>query len=230
MKTRLLITAVSAASLITVVDASADHIWINEFHYDNTSTDLGEFVEVAVRSGPAFNPADYTLTLYDGGGAPYGSVIGLESFTASAPFTISGSPSTVTFYTFSFPTNGIQNGPADGLALTLDPGPNTVVQFISYEGSFMATSGFASGAVSVDVGVSEPGTALGTSIGYIGTGDRAANFSYALISDDTPGAVNAGQTLRAVAVGVPESGNSAGLLAISTLGILSASWLTVRRT
>ena len=52
-------------------------------------------------------------------------------------------------------TPGIQNGSPDGLAL-VDAG-GAVVEFLSYEGSFTATSGNANGLVSVDIGVSEPG-------------------------------------------------------------------------
>jgi predicted extracellular nuclease len=53
---------------------------------------------------------------------------------------------------------------------------------------------------SVDVGVSEPGLTggpMGTSIGRIGTGSQPSDFTWALISDDTPGGVNNGQTFVA---------------------------------
>ena len=73
-----------------------------------------------------------------------------------------------------------------------------VIEFISYEGSFVAASGPAAGLTSTNVGVGifEGGTANGTAIGRVGTGDEAADFSWALIADDTPGGVNVGQTFE----------------------------------
>ncbi|RUA05833.1 MAG: hypothetical protein DSY38_05225 [Fusobacteria bacterium] len=55
----------------------------------------------------------------------------------------------------------LQNGSPDGIAL-VDAG-GTVVQFLSYEGSFEATDGPANGMTSTDIGVSEPGS---TNVGY----------------------------------------------------------------
>ena len=34
--------------------------WINEFHYDNTGADVGEFVEVVIET-----PGSYTLSLFE---------------------------------------------------------------------------------------------------------------------------------------------------------------------
>jgi hypothetical protein len=103
------------------------------------------------------------------------------------------------FGTLSFAATGLQNGNTsnnepDGIALVNALGG--VVEFISYEGAFTAASGPAAGLTSVDVGVVEPGNAAGTSIARTGTGSDSANFSFALATDDTPGAVNAGQTLQ----------------------------------
>jgi hypothetical protein len=45
-------------------------VFINEIHYDNTGTDVGEFVEIAGVAGT--NLAGWTLVLYNGnGGAAY---------------------------------------------------------------------------------------------------------------------------------------------------------------
>ena len=49
--------------------------------------------------------------------------------------------------------SGIQNGSPDGIALV---NGSTVLEFISYEGTFTATNGPATGMTSTDVGVSEP--------------------------------------------------------------------------
>src|SRR3954471_20211337 len=68
-----------------------------------------------------------------------------------------------------YPENGIQNGSPDGMALV--DASNNVVQFLSYEGTFTATDGPASGMVSVDIGAAEAGTeALGMSLQLDGSG------------------------------------------------------------
>jgi hypothetical protein len=69
------------------------------------------------------------------------------------------------------------------------------VQFISYEGSFTAVGGPAAGLTSTDIGVSESSsTPVGFSLQLTGTGSEAADFTWTSPTDDTPGAVNNGQT------------------------------------
>lgn len=90
--------------------------------------------------------------------------------------------------------SGLQNGSPDGLALI--DGSGTVVQFISYEGSFVATSGPANGMISVDIGVSEESsTAVGDSLRLTGTGSQSDDFSWQSPAADSPGQPNPGQTL-----------------------------------
>jgi 5'-nucleotidase len=55
-----------------------------------------------------------------------------------------------------YPTDGLQNGSPDGVALVNRAG--AVVEFLSYEGTFTATNGPAQGLTSTDIGVSEKGT------------------------------------------------------------------------
>ncbi len=113
--------------------------FISEFHYDDDSTDDNEGVEITGMDG--FDLTGYQLIAYNGsGGAPYRTV--------NLTGTISGSPCGSLF----FDINGAQNGP-DGFAL-VDPDGN-VLEFISYEGVFVATSGPATGITSTDVGVVE---------------------------------------------------------------------------
>lgn len=166
-------------------------VWINEFHYDNAGGDVGEFVEIAGAAG--FDLAGWQIALYNGNPA--------QRATYGAPVTLSGTIADQAngFGTVSvaYAANGIQNGNTtgdepDGIALLRPDG--SVAEFISYEGSFVAASGPAAGQTSVDVGVAEDGTQTGTSIGRVGTGSQASDFTWALIADDTPGAVNAGQT------------------------------------
>ena len=59
------------------------------------------------------------------------------------------------FGAVSFPIAGIQNGAPDGIALIQN---GSVVQFLSYEGTFTANNGTAAGMTSTDVGVFQPGS------------------------------------------------------------------------
>ncbi|MDX1436452.1 MAG: lamin tail domain-containing protein, partial [Anaerolineales bacterium] len=118
-------------------------VFINEFHYDNEGTDTGEFIEVA---GPAGTDlTGWRLVLYNGNG---GAVYSDETLTGFLGDQQNG------FGTLhqTYPSNGIQNGSPDGIALVDDTG--TVIQFLSYEGTFTAVGGPADGMTSVDVGVS----------------------------------------------------------------------------
>ena len=168
--------------------------WINEFHYDNASTDAGEFVEIAAPAGTDLT--GWQIILYNGStGAPYHTL----TLAGFVPDQENG------FGTLSFlyAVNGIQNGSPDGIAL-VDPA-GIVVEFISYEGTMTAVGGPADGMTSVDVGASESGTASNTAIGRTGSGDEAADFAWTLIGDDTPGGVNPGQSFSGVIVDKPGS-------------------------
>lgn len=167
-------------------------VWINELHYDNDGVDTGEFVELAGIAGTVLT--GYRILLYNGGG---GAVYNTVNLSGTIPNEQNG------FGTvrIAYPANGIQNGSPDGVALV---GPDdAVIAFLSYEGVFTATSGPAAGMTSTDVGVIEPGTQTGTSIGLVGTGDDSADFTWALIADDTPGAVNVGQSFATAAAVTP---------------------------
>ena len=102
-------------------------VWINEFHYDNTGTDQGEFIEVAGNAG--INLSNYELVLYNGAN---GTVYNTMSLSGVIPDESNGFGA----ISFSYPTNGIQNGAPDGMALVQN-GTN-VIEFLSYEGTFTA--------------------------------------------------------------------------------------------
>ncbi len=158
--------------------------WINEFHYDDAGADEGEFVEIA---GPAgLDLTGYSLVLYNGSNGTAYQTIVLAGIIADQQ----GG-----FGTISVAATGLQNGAPDALALV---GPDGVVEFLSYEGSFVAVGGPADGLTSINVGVIEPGDADGTSIGRVGAGSEASDFTFALIADDTAGAVNIGQSFTAL--------------------------------
>jgi len=179
-----------AAALVAVapqaagaVPGATSTVFVNEIHYDNTGTDAGELVEVAAPVGTDLT--GWSVVLYNGtGGASYASL----SLTGVPLANPSGD------YGFaSLPAPGLQNGAPDGLAL-VDAG-GTVVQFLSYEGSFAATDGPAVGQTSTDIGRSEAGTEpLGQSLQLSGTGTRAGDFTWSGPVTATAGAANGAQT------------------------------------
>jgi endonuclease/exonuclease/phosphatase family metal-dependent hydrolase len=195
-----------AACLLAIASAApawAQDLWINEFHYDNSGADTGEFVEVVVADSVTTAPASIEIVLYNGSnGTSYGTHT-LDTFTATA---VSG------FTIYDKAISGIQNGGPDGIAL-IDDG--SVVQFLSYEGDFTAADGPANGSTSTDIGVSEPGsTPAGQSLQLGGTGSSYPDFSWQAPASETPGAVNNGQTLNAPLptlneIGVSDTGTDA---------------------
>ena len=147
---------------------AATSVFVNEFHYDNDSTDTGEAIEIA---GPAGTDlTGWSLALYNGNGGAVYDTINLSGIISNQQ---SG------FGTLSFATPGLQNGSPDGFALV--DSSNTVIQFLSYEGSFTAVGGPADGMISTDVSISEPSdTTVGYSLQLIGTGSMAEDFTWIL--------------------------------------------------
>jgi len=190
--------------------------FINELHYDNTGTDAGEAIEVA---GPAgTNLAGWTLVLYNGsGGAPYDTAN--QNLTGVIPDQQNG------FGTLSFARVGLQNGSPDGVAL-VDASSN-VVQFLCYEGTFVAVGGAANGMTCVDIGVSEVGSAaLGDSLQLTGTGTKYGDFTWAGSQPNTFGSVNTGQSFG----NGPTSPSGIGLATPSSVDPGGSSLLTVTVT
>ncbi len=162
------------------------NVWINEIHYDNNSTDSLEGVEIAGRAGSDLS--GYTLVAYNGSGGASYSTTALSGTLAAT----SGA------YGFAwFAIAGLQNGSPDGIAL-VDP-TGAVVQFLSYEGSFAATDGPATGTTSTDIAVSEASTAaVGSSLQLGGHGTSYADFTWQASQAHTNGAVNANQTFPTI--------------------------------
>ncbi|MFT4925992.1 MAG: endonuclease I/subtilisin-like proprotein convertase family protein [Phenylobacterium sp.] len=159
-------------------------VWINEFHYDNASTDSGEAVEIAGTAGS--NLSGWSLVAYNGNGGTTYSTINLSGTIADQQGGMG---------TLSFTATGLQNGAPDGIALVDSTG--TVVQFLSYEGVTTATNGPASGQTSVDVGVSETtNTPVGYSLQLSGSGSEYADFSWTAAATNTFGSANNGQTFN----------------------------------
>ncbi len=170
----LLFTSVVSAQVNVGITGNVDGVYINEFHYDNAGGDVGEFIEVA---GPAGTDlSTYFITLYNGNNGASYSGEGLDN-----PLQLSGTiddegtgVGAVVFF-----ISGIQNGNPDGFALS---NGGTDIQFLSYEGSFMAVGGAADGLTSEDIGISQVGAPIGSSLEYDESG-----MSWVSVADDTPG-------------------------------------------
>lgn len=159
-------------------------VFINEIHYDNVGTDAGEFIEIA---GPAgTNLSAYSIVLYNGAnGASYDT----DSLTGIIPDQQNGFGTA----SLSYAVNGIQNGSPDGVAL-IGPG-QVVIQFLSYEGTFTAVGGPASGLTSTDIAVSENGSEpTGLSLQLQGTGTDYEDFTWTGPAANTSNAINTGQS------------------------------------
>lgn len=203
----------SALVLLGVVDAHATSVFINEIHYDNAGTDIGEAVEIA---GPAgVDLSGWSIVLYNGGN---GTSYSTTSLAGTIPNQQNG------FGTLYFAIAGIQNGSPDGLALVR---PASVVeQFLSYEGAFTAVGGPANGMTSVDIGMAEDSvTTVGYSLQLSSAGQYYEDFVWAGPVSNTFGAVNAGQRFVA-STPVPEPSTML-LLAGGMVGL--AAWRRLRR-
>jgi len=176
----------TAADLCDVPGTQTEEVWINEFHYDNTGGDTGEFIEIAGTAGT--NLANYTLVLYNGSnGMSYNTLVlsGIIPNLANGFGTLC----------FNYPVDGIQNGAPDGIALIHNVMGGMVVQFLSYEGAFAATNGPANGMMSTNIGVQEVGTTpVGFSVYLTGNGDEYSDFTWAGPLAATNCGVNTGQT------------------------------------
>jgi hypothetical protein len=174
--------------------AAAVPVFVNEIHYDNTGTDTGEAIEIA---GPAGTDlTGWSIVLYNGAN---GLAYGTTTLSGTIPNQAAGYGTVVVNY----PTNGIQNGSPDGIALVNST--NVVQQFLSYEGSFTAVGGPANGQTSTDIGVSEGGSgAIGDSLQLQGSGTDSSSFFWATDMPNTFGAPNTGQSFVFVPIFINE--------------------------
>ncbi|SMG38226.1 Por secretion system C-terminal sorting domain-containing protein [Marivirga sericea] len=194
----------------------AQNAWINEFHYDNDGGDVGEFIEVVLQDADSYDLNLFTVHLYNGSnGESYGAH-SLDSFDEG----ISENGFTV-FYK-NIP--GIQNGAPDGFSLDYD---NTLIQFISYEGSFTGAGGVAAGMPSEDIGVEVPAsTPIETSLQLSGNGIITSDFSWLEPNEKTPGHLNNEQNLGPTCI--PPAHQA--VFSIPTLGDISDDKITLNWT
>jgi len=173
--------------LFLSINSKSQSIFINEFHYDNTGSDINEFVEVVVPVAIT-DIANIKVSLYNGSdGTKYAGETSLSSYTL-------GSTANGHHYYYK-DYSSIQNGAPDGIFIKYYSTGDWL--FISYEGSFTATDGPASSLTSTDIGVSESGsTAVNSSLYLSGSGSQYSDFTWAVSSGaNTKGAPNGGQNL-----------------------------------
>lgn len=143
---------------------------INEINYDTPGADTGEFVEVRATLG-----TDLTGVYLES----YNGATGLvdDTFMLSATPTLSDA----NYDYYVILTQGIQNGAPDGLALVESDG--TLVEFLSYEGSFTGANGSANGITSTDIGIAQDGATTNTA-------QRSDDGTSWFLSPTTQGAAN----------------------------------------
>ena len=80
------------------------------------------------------------------------------------------------------------------LRIALVDGSNSVIEFISYEGTFIANNGPASGQSSINIGVSESSsTQVGQSLQVTGAIASTCNRNWTGVTTASKGSLNAGQ-------------------------------------
>jgi hypothetical protein len=213
-------TTASATLTVTNVDVPPAPLavkgWINEFHYDpSTTNDVGEFLEIVLAPGTS---SDVSLVFYNGGSnaasaaaaVPYNVTPLGGTSVATVPLSLmtagTTTPEGYRLLSVSFADSNFQNGGPDGVALIID---GVVEEFLSYEGVMTASTGAAAGYTSTDCKVSETQATPNTSIQRVGPGSRAADFAWIAGAASSKGSANSSQNLGATAV------QGTGTLAIS---------------
>lgn len=184
-------TVPSTSATTNPSSGSLPNAWVNEIHYDNSGTDVNEFVEIVLPNNYTTSTelAKFSVVLYNGSGGTVYSTTLLSAFIKGVVDSAHG----FTFYSFVYPVDGLQNGAPDGIALGYD---GNLIQFLSYEGTFTGVGGIANGVLSTDIGVSETGTTpVASSLGLTGSGRKYSDFNWTTFSSATRGNNNSGQAL-----------------------------------
>jgi predicted extracellular nuclease len=176
------------AALLAQTTLATATPFINEIHYDNSGTDVNEFIELA--GGVGWDLTGWRLVLYNGNP---GQRNVYDTRNLSGTFA-NDTGNGWGFQTFYYPTNGIQNGGGttiataepDGIALV--DSNNNVVQFLSYEGTFTAagartTANPAGGITSTNIS----GVTNGVPSGAFEDGTQPRNWSIRLSGTQTAG-------------------------------------------
>ena len=144
-------------------------------------------MELAYETGE--DVSQFYLLLYDGGsGTTYG-----DTHLVSDALGSGVSSGGLSFVYFDLPSLRHSQSTGEGIAL-VDGGSGAVIEFISYDGQFVASEGAANGMESVNIGVSERDSVEeGFSLQLGGSGCSRSDFSWQASQAATKGALNSGQ-------------------------------------
>ncbi|MBT4531196.1 MAG: DNRLRE domain-containing protein, partial [Phycisphaerae bacterium] len=144
-----------------------------------------ELLEIALDN--EINPATISVVvhLYDGSDGTVYNTLNANAFAVGTTYGDSTLYSTITT---------LQDG-IDGIAITVD---GDLMQFISYEGAFVATNGPATGVISENIVVSQEDGASTESLGLVGIGGQYSEFTWDGPLVITAGLENIGQTIEDV--------------------------------
>lgn len=167
-----------------LVDASPiPNAFINEIHYENQGPDKNEAIEI-VGDG-SLDLTGWLLHLYNGSNGKEYNSFNLKKWSYI--------DTDANFGFLTIETTDIQNGSPDGIVLS---DGKSVIQFLSYEGTFTATEGIADGLKSIDIGVLESGhSPVEFSLQLTGQGKQYSDFSWAVPQVSSFGKINAGQQI-----------------------------------
>jgi hypothetical protein len=185
MKKVMIVVMMMAVSSILI----SQNAWINELHYDNTSTDKNEGVEIVIENPSSYTLSLFEVTFYNGNGGSSYLTKSLSEFTVG--------DNVDSYHIYYLMISGIQNGAPDGLALSYAGGLISG-QFLSYEGTFTAVGGPADGVKSTDMGVSETESTSSTaSLQLTGNGIEYSSFLWVDPAAATMGSLNNSQFFSA---------------------------------
>ena len=181
-------------------------VWFNEINYDPAGSDTAgtEWLEVA---GPAGTDlSNYVVVRYNGAnGASYGST------TLSGTIDDEGCGFGAVELVYNT-ADSLQNGAPDGIALAnVSGGVTTLVQFLCYEGTFMATNGPAAGTTGANIGTQNSLTNL--TLQLSGTATNYDGFTW-VTNTSSMGSLNADQTIAGCSAG-PQTNMSFTASAVS---------------
>ncbi|MEK6675037.1 MAG: IPTL-CTERM sorting domain-containing protein [Planctomycetota bacterium] len=169
------------------VSAASGQVVINEIDYDQPGTDATEFVELFGPGGLSLS--GWSLVFYNGsGGAVYLTVALTGSIPVDGYYVVGCTGVTNVDQTLTA-CNSVQNGAPDGVVLANGA---TVVDALSYEGSFTAVGGVAAGMLLSDIGTDTGSVAAeGLSQCPDGTGSFAVRPSTPGVANDCPSVTGA---------------------------------------
>lgn len=206
----LLIATICKAGIIETA-------FINEIHYDNAGKDLDEFVEIVAHQ--SHNIDNYSVLLVNGASGTSYKSYSLTS--AATTFSDNG------WIIYSLLVAGIQNGAPDGIALVGNN--NLLLQFLSYEGTFVGKEGAINGVTSSDIGVAQTtSTAVGSSLQLVGQGNTYQQFTWQAGLSSTKGEINHQQLFQSVSDDTVVSVNSPSSILLLGIALLWAGLSRLR--